>query len=1164
MSHALDALSQLQRFQSDVRKLSLARISDEFKSLLSQLLSVKLSESFVLPITSSESPFVLVLSQLIRMPAQQKFIPVMIDALSVHCFHGDPLRVLFEGLIPIAPHLPTDLAIRLLQTNANLLLENCTLCEVVCGIFSISLSLIDHQVSLVSTTAFATTQQMISILFESEASGEIYVVEGREFRGGLGSAWIVLRDLFLMAGKAPAKSLRCPERGWVSEILELMLTAHRGSICREGSLLELTESVFASALTNDNVDLMCTVLREFGSALPDQLRDFFSLLLEGELSTVTLALIRSCFIQAPALISDIGSENLVNLLRRLDAMCDSGKPLIDMTLPVEKPSTYASFQDRALFARTTAVEFTILFISHFVAIAKSDSEGLDALRPTLAIAWPSVVNLLVKGIRLCHTRFTDHIFRAYHHFLSLMSQYGLTDGTAVMLRILCSIVAKQPLVRSYPHPTELLANTFLHTAPEGFGFKSKRAVAAHMLVALLYGNPSFFSKFYSRVFVSLGLYGQAQVDPAFTQKLEDTELVTLCGVLVHGGQFSIRLLGAVLQANSERIGSAWPPIEAALPKVIADPDLRRDGIEMLLAVSSVWFRESQLAIMADAMAPPGSGEKTQILLHVRGILLHHSSEVTANWGDILRILSPRNCEGNGDLLSLSFASLSLVCSHFQRLGSEMETCLAVIFEFALNAVDINMSLSALGLLWEITPFVGDLSHFWKRILSGLFVFFNDPRSDLATGALKTFFSLLSSNVMGIHSEIYDHLLTECFVPFLQSLTSYDAPSWALQQMALLEICHCACSLWDRFADNAQFLSPFWDVLTEKQERLMLSCRNQDICVACLQFYEEALKCRDLGSLRGRLVLSFTRIVKEFFAMEQSMALVLSTIGRFLSSLVPTQKPFLDVRQITLWLSAVDDIAQRVAPTTKITLTAQKAIESVLLLFPIDRDIGLRILHTVVPILSQTKNAVLRASGIKLLGSALLPCDHLEYMLECRPLFSLPEAEELVKLIREQQVVVGRADGNEVFAILEAMGPPGLEKLAENLLCFGSKEQQRFLADIANDGSTLLKIWNRYCDPTSELFDRDFLDRNGEIFLRYIFARLHDGLEPEIMLVLQFLQMSMTYPRTIGALQDSTRWHLFGVIPFLFPLLGDGNENVSRTAHTILGVLDAELEQIIVD
>jgi hypothetical protein len=475
-----------------------------------------------------------------------------------------------------------------------------------------------------------------------------------------------------------------------------------------------------------------------------------------------------------------------------------------------------------------------------------------------------------------------------------------------------------------------------------------------------------------------------------------------------------------------------------------------------------------------------------------------------------------------------------------------------------------MSLSSLGLLWEITPFVDNLPHFWKRILTDLLEFFSDPRSDVATSALKTFFSLLSSNVMRIVPEIYDYLLTDCFVPFLQSLSLFNANSWIVQQIALLEICHCICAFWDRFASNPRFLSPFWELLIEKQEQLIVSCENQEICVACLQFYDEAFKGPISEPLREKLLLSFTWIIRFFFTMERPMALVLSTIGRFLVGIIPTQKPFLNEKQITLWLSSVQEITGKVVATTTMTLTAQKAIEAVMALFPIEIDIGLTILRAVVRIVAETPNGNVRACGIEFIREVLLPGEHFEYVLECRPLFGLPEAAKIVQLIGNQEFAIDGTNCRQVFELLEAIGAVGVRKLSERLLSFELEEQKRFIDDIEGDLQALLALWNRFCNSKLATFDRDFFDRSSGLILKYVFEHLEAGNEAQIPVILEFLKTSVAYPKEIGGLGESTRWHLFGVIPYLLPLLNRTDREIWTAAHEILGLLEIELEQMIVE
>jgi hypothetical protein len=283
----MDGIEHLRKFQGELKKLRFVHLPNELQLLVSQSLAIRISKSFELPVTSAQSPFVQIFSRLAPSQSQQKmiapFVPVMVDVISMRCFGGDSLRVLLHSFVLLVNYFEPDLAIKLLQTNANQLIDNLDYCEVILGIFSVTLMLTGHNSAIVSTTAFATTEQMISVLFESvhsRGNSQVCVVEEREFVGTqIAASWLLLRDFFLMAQKSPPKALKCGIPNCLSEIIELLLKTHHKFLIAETILLEIIPTIFNSPLTESNVDLVFVVLRDYGHSCIPQVQLFFARLL---------------------------------------------------------------------------------------------------------------------------------------------------------------------------------------------------------------------------------------------------------------------------------------------------------------------------------------------------------------------------------------------------------------------------------------------------------------------------------------------------------------------------------------------------------------------------------------------------------------------------------------------------------------------------------------------------------------------------------------------------------------------------------------------------------------------------------------------------------------------------------------------------------------------
>jgi hypothetical protein len=354
---------------------------------------------------------------------------------------------------------------------------------------------------------------------------------------------------------------------------------------------------------------------------------------------------------------------------------------------------------------------------------------------------------------------------------------------------------------------------------------------------------------------------------------------------------------------------------------------------------------------------------------------------------------------------------------------------------------------------------------------------------------------------------------------------------------------------------------FWELLIERHEQLVVHCQSQETCVATLQFYEEGFKCEKLGELRITLLQSFVKIVRYFFDMEPPMALVLSTLGRFFLAIVPTQRDFIDDRQLRLWLASVGVIVSKVTGTTKMTLTAQKALESVVSLLPVDRQFGLQIMRTFAEVLRETANTNLRIASIDLLVSYLSvntdEADFVEYLLELKSLFSLQETEKLVQSVLSRRF---QLYSDRVFELFESMGPKGLQRIAVDLRMFSADKQLKFIEQTAGDLGTLVRLWGSFCEVSSESFSRELFQSCGDKLLTAICRHL----SMEAATVLGFLAVSTAPPRDIGAKQGCVKWQLFGILEDIFGLLNHSDRDIAAQASAVVGLVEAELGEILAD
>jgi hypothetical protein len=667
-----------------------------------------------------------------------------------------------------------------------------------------------------------------------------------------------------------------------------------------------------------------------------------------------------------------------------------------------------------------------------------------------------------------------------------------------------------------------------------------------------------------------------RVEPAFTLKLPIDELVKLCEVLVKGTPFCIALLGEVLVANQARFGLVWPSLSQSLSKLIQDGDLQSELIDLLVTVSTHCFDESELWLLSSLIAIADTKHKQQLMAQLRSVLLNHSSGIEQRWADVFASISPSNFEGDPESISSAFALLHLVVSgHFQRLSEgDMQRSLSLLFEFAAQTTVMNTSLSALGLLWEITPFIHQLTRFWKRILSDTLVFFSDARVDVAICALNTFFSLITSNSAHLPAEVFDHLITNCFLPLLMTFTSARPQSWAVHQLALLEMSHCSCGFWPQFAVNTQFVPSFWSLLMEKQEAFMINCDVQEIAVAGIQFYEECFKCAHLdGPLREALIVSFSRVVSHYFSLGAQVSLVLSWIGRLYVSVIPAQKPFLDSKQLHYWIESISTLAVRREVNAKLAHPIQKAAESLSLLFPIDFELGSVIVSTYERIIHQTPNPQLQLAIFDrmkdIFGSGIGQADMRQYLKICKSLLPVPEAKKWVEFLVELNFDVDSGNAAELFEFFDAVGrsipsvaPTAHRRIVKYVRFLSVNQVLSFITYCKSDVELLIEMWNDACDPQTKVFPSKLFDCYGSALLQAIVSHLASSNDNEVRVVLDFIESSAISAKDLAGNANCVKWHFFGILRDVLPLLNHQNSGIRDGATRLLTDIERQLGTIL--
>jgi hypothetical protein len=662
------------------------------------------------------------------------------------------------------------------------------------------------------------------------------------------------------------------------------------------------------------------------------------------------------------------------------------------------------------------------------------------------------------------------------------------------------------------------------------------------------------------------------IDPKFSHLLNETEFKRFCGSLIKGNSFCLKHLSRVLVLNSDGFEQVFQAIELPLKRHFDDPDTQAAAFSLIIDVSTANFNATNETVFLPLFAvllrrsDVSADHRLALLKQIRFLLLNKSTPRTATWSSILTSISIADVQVSHEVIACAFSILETICNdHLNKLNIEdYQTIVSLIFEFSSQTIEINICLSSLGLLWLVLPFVRDRMDFWHLILNGTILFFSDSRNDVAVCALRTFFTLLTLDAGQLPTGIYSHLVVGCFVPQLMAMTEFSPDSWSMQQLTFQEMCHCGISFWTYFDTVPEFVTTFWPLLIEKQEIFLKLCKDPEVCISAFAVYDESFPVPYFTlPIRQLLQTSFISVMTFFLENEPPNSLVLSTLGRFIHKIVLSQKQFLTANSLTGWLEFYHVFCRLMPCDSFVTLSVHKALEGLIGLLPLsDSDMNRQICRALVHIVIRTSFKCLREEIIGFILSALrkIELNLLHFMVDCIPLFGIPESSDLISFFVASNVA--DSERGEFFDCLRVISEARADlkpviylKLLDLLVDVDLGRRESFLQENSERPVFFRDVWLAFCNPLSKRFHSEFY---GECFgkiiasvSRFLIAATADELA--ILDLLAFLASAKVPPRSILSFPDCDTWFLFDLMPPLIILAADSRAPVRAAVTKVLAV-----------
>ncbi|OCF31812.1 hypothetical protein I316_06619 [Kwoniella heveanensis BCC8398] len=211
-------------------------------------------------------------------------------------------------------------------------------------------------------------------------------------------------------------------------------------------------------------------------------------------------------------------------------------------------------------------------------------------------------------------------------------------------------------------------------------------------------------------------------------------------------------------------------------------------------------------------------------------------------------------KGNANLVRIAFPSLTLICSDFLTSldANAMRSCIACLGHFGEQKDDVNITLAAIGLLWNVSDAVqADSKDLWLCLLTELLELGRDPRLEVRSSAMQTLFRCVELYGSGLSSTLWEDVLWKVIFPLLDSTEGDDSSVLALTSVG---------SIFGSFLLSITSLEHFdetYDKLMERFKKAFL--RETRKCgTAALKALEKVLSAvtantKSIESARGTIV-----------------------------------------------------------------------------------------------------------------------------------------------------------------------------------------------------------------------------------------------------------------------------------------------------------------------
>ena len=1075
--------NETQNLRDELSKLTGFLSAAPIKNAASQAVSF-INKNKKYPISSIDSPifsaYLVIFSNSKLIKNFNQLLLKLIDCIRNNVFSDNALIEILSLICNNCHQFEMDPSLKLLQyTTSAILLNFPDLC-VIKSFFSVSLAFLSHQNQMISATAYASFQQMLTVLIDSivkfndtttKSYNEFMATVQKEYNNRVNSfknpLYIILDVLFYdlssLSQNLPPKWLFPvkPPPDSLFELLTEIVQTYSELLKKNMQLLSSFQLSIVELINKPNavpylVSYISTFLDVDLNIGNNIISDFFQKVQFNTESNY----IPVFFFHYFALQKDdamlryvVGCNNSLTIFVPL--FCTF---INDLTLP-SKPIHFQMKQwklndilvNPQEFETTAIHEITFALLSSF---KKSDHNNVHEFISKSVTVLASVV---LSGLKYSTIESYDIPQQALFDLLILLNKFSLIN----------KIENKFERYDQIFLPTDSNRSKFFYDE------KIKRNPA--FLFKIIETSPDICEDRWDIYMDSVIKNG---ISPSFANNFSNITSMDILFAILNVNPFPSNFLADYLIANINRFVILWPIVETYIDKMFRKKKFEEPVFDSFMILLNKCFSHKTeielLRVTATFMSNQISLKfKSAILNKLKENVMSCPSDIREGWLSLFQAIDPSNVENDKKLIKTGFDILSYIsCDYLD--ANYVPQCIDSIFSFIKQTSDDSISLLGFQLLSNISKRVEQ----WEPVLHLCVLEFLDPRIRVAENSLRSFFNILKSN------DIIDMIVTKLnetqFFSIIDQLLKADPNSKILSDI-LVTTADFICQNWATLSNIPEFLNIFVPSLIEKHQK-----SNYDFIKFYLLFYQfpninndiEKLLMHSISSrvsmLSDHLKSNFNQDQSHLIQGDSAQSKLLLSYGNLIANIISQKHVKISIIN---WLPTLTKILLKL-PSSYVIETFQNLIN----LFPLESGNALVIegLASIIPRadLSETRKLI-SESLVKILDR----CHDKELIFSCKAAFCVDETRPLYEKLLEVEI---NDENSQVAFECLSLSINNIPQNSEqrkiiitklmDLFCKVTKDHQhQFIVNHSTDIEITESLWTNYFDIRSPTFSQAIFD-----------------------------------------------------------------------------------------